>query len=579
MRSTPPDMSTHASPGQQTEGYALGLAEFVPWDLTYKPTKNLYLDKVGVLGTTRAIAVDKVSEQTLIRKYIEGYEEGDPAPAAEAGSSSLEPQSAKPPAKIDTRRPLEPDNWVLRLHQSRGLKNLSTWALRLIADNSNKSSEMENRGSMVIDQGDKQLWDFLQNLLQLTDMKTPVSSDELAFHGAGFLGLLYPDPAASGAVKTRGALALCVHRNKGHATDGGSVGMLSHLVTFQAPKKSVATEGGGKSKRPGGPGDTVTAENPDPRKATSQPSKEDELLLRADGGIYFGPGKVGRWLDEPDGKPEKGNDADERRLVLLFLHDPAPPDDKLDTAVDDNTNHKQLPKSVGKQVIHGVVRIPKPGSGYHHDEHHDDSYHHPPPQDGEGSGASPSPTDYGENPPDSDGENPDESEPTPDEYDPDDNPVPTVDDRDAAFTGGSRQCQHGHCAPESPGFSQRFNVHEGDQGDYTVGAMMRTKPEGYRNIRIKMELRVSDAISLGEEIELEVLVIPFSTTSPTLVYSQSVRFDSTVDPSLWITRERVFKGFADEKQKLTILFVRRNDIASNAAAVELWRLSAVAVWE
>ena len=362
-------MSTHASPGQQTEGYALGLAEFVPWDLSFKPTRNLYLDKVGVLGTTRGVAVDEMDEQTLIRRMANGIDNeaatspgvgAAPAVANDFGGSDGSESSG---SKVDTRRPLEPDNWVLRLHQPGGKKNLSTWASRLIADNSNKSSEMECRGTMVIDQGDRQLWAWFNDLNQIADMQSPVSSDELAFNGAGFLGLLYPDPAASGSVKTRGALALCVHRNKGHATDGGSVGALSHIVTFEIPQKDVATEGGGSSKRPGGPGQTQVQEERDPRKATAQPSKKDELLLRADSGICFGPGKVGRWMDEPDGNAEKGPASDERRLVTLFLDTPAPPDDKLDTATDDNSNHEKLPKSVGKVVIHGVVRIPRPGGG------------------------------------------------------------------------------------------------------------------------------------------------------------------------------------------------------------------------
>ena len=357
---------THAQPD---ENFALGFTELVPWDLSYRPVRNLYLDKVGVLGTTRAVAVDKVSEKTLLRKLANGIDNeaaaaGDgPAPAVADSFGGTPSGGGTQGSKVDTRRPLEPDNWVLRLHQPGGKKNLSTWALRLIADNSNKSSEMECRGSMVIDQGDRQLWAWFNDLNQIADMQSPVSCDELAFNGAGFLGMLYPDPSKSGAVKTRGALALCVHRNKGHATDGGSVGALSHIVTFEIPQTNVATEGGGASKRPGGPGQTQVQEDRDPRKATAQPSKKDELLLRADSGICFGPGKVGRWMDEPDGNPEKGPASDERRLVTLFLDTPAPPDDKLDTATDENSNHEKLPKSVGKNVIHGVVRIPKPGGG------------------------------------------------------------------------------------------------------------------------------------------------------------------------------------------------------------------------
>lgn len=355
-------MTTHGTHAQDDERFALGFTEIVPWDLSYRPVKNLYLYKVGVLGTTRAVAMDKVSEKTLLRRLANGIDnESAPAGGSAAGGSAEDSSGAEKSksSKIDTRRPLEPDNWVLRLHQPEGKKNLSTWALRLIADNSNRSSSMENRGTMWTDQGDHQLWDFSSNLLQLTDMQTPVESAELAFNGAGFLGLLYPDPAASGAVMTRGALALCVHRNKGHVTDGGSVGALSHIVTFDSSKPSVATEGGGGKKPIRGA--TVVQVEAEPRKATSQPSKKDELLLRADAGIYFGPGKVGRWLDEPDGKPKKGEDADERRRVLLFLDDAAVPDDKLDTAKDGNSNHEVLPKKVGKKVIHGVVRIPKPG--------------------------------------------------------------------------------------------------------------------------------------------------------------------------------------------------------------------------
>ena len=404
-------MTTNATYGQEPERFSLGFTSLIPWDLSYRPTRNLYLDKVGVLGTSRAAAMDKVVEDTLIRRLANGVDPVDEdaagggsgaTPYGESIGGSVSTGGSSSKVKIDTRRPLEPDNWVLRLHQADGKKNLSTWAQRLIADNSNSSSKMECRGTQVIDQGDSQIWAWLNDLFQCADLKTPVADKELAFNGAGFLGMLYPDFAKSGAVLTRAALALSIHRNKGHVTDGGSVGALSHIITFESAKPSVATEGGGSGKS--AKGSTVVQVEPEPRKATSQPSKKDEALLRADSGIYFGPGKVGRWLDEPDGKANKGNDSDERRLVRLFLDESAPSDDKLDTAKDGNSNHAVLPKSVAKKVIHGVVRIPKPGSStpYRTDDSYHSSPHPPDPGSSSGSdvptGGGPTGTATSENP-------------------------------------------------------------------------------------------------------------------------------------------------------------------------------------
>lgn len=547
-------MSMDVNHGEDPERFSLGYTGIVPWDLSYRPKRNLYLDKVGVFGTTRMAAIDKVDEKTLLRRMANGIDNeegsGEPQTFGEGLGGPVATGGGKK-SKIDTRRPLEPDNWALRLHQTGGKKNLSTWGLRLIADNSNKSSAMECRGTMVIDQGDSQIWAFLNDLFQCADMKTPVESKELAFNGAGFLGLLYPDFAASGATLTRAALALSVHRNKGHVTDGGSVGALSHIITFEQPKADVATEGG--AGRPGGPGTTVVQREPDPRKATSQPSKKDEALLRADAGICFGPGKVGRWLDEPDGKPKKGAESDERRLVRLFLDESAPPDDKIDTAKDGNSNHDVLPKSVGKKVIHGVVRVPKHGSG---DEHHYSySYHSNPPDRPPGSSdyvgtGGPDYEDTGEPPPASAGTSPDGSGP------PVGADTPTVDDRYPTTT-----CDHGCLPGESPAFSQWCNMFPQNTIADVANKCSKSKPKGYRNCRVVMSVRTSGAITAGQGIELNVRIAASSIegAGAAAFYAQAKRFDNAINWSTqWREIEFEFKGFdSTVEQAITLVIHRR----------------------
>lgn len=183
--------------------------------------------------------------------------------------------------------------------------------------------------------------------------------------------------------------------------------------------------------------------------------------------------------------------------------------------------------------------------------------------------------DSGDEPPLSDGENPDGSEPQGDTYDPNDNPVPTEDDRDRSGfpDGGSAGCEHGFAPAESPAFTQRFNVHKYIANVYTIGTVKRTKKAGYRNIRIRTHLRISQAIPLGKELELEILIAPSTgMAAPSLCYSQSIHFDSTTPTGEWIERERVFRGFANEETPILVLLIRRNDLTSvQPTSVELWR--------
>lgn len=183
--------------------------------------------------------------------------------------------------------------------------------------------------------------------------------------------------------------------------------------------------------------------------------------------------------------------------------------------------------------------------------------------------------DSGEEPPVSDGENPDGSTPEGDTYDPNDSPVPTTDGRDRSGfpDGGSAGCEHGFAPAESPAFTQRFNVHTYIANVYTIGSVKRTKKEGYRNIRVRMHLKISEAIPLGKTLELEVLIAPSTgMVAPAECFSQSVRFDSSTPTGIWIERERFFKGFALEETPILILLIRRNDLTSSApTGVELWR--------
>lgn len=333
---------------------------------------------------------------------------------------------------------LEPDNFVLQLHDGvDGPDNC--WALRLSADHTNSSQLKQQRNTPVIDQEARQMWAELMDLFIVGDRQTPVADPELQFNDAGFLAMLptgvdpLRDDVASvesttpaGGNVTRGALALSIHRNLGHAADDQKIGQLAHMMVFLSPypgntasqgatslpngvglvptfhdplgrnltadQNATVAQGGIRNQIQLGPGGQIlingspigTVVTPPAAPAVTppgnRPNQEDELGLRADTGIKFQEGLIGRLANDP---PPSDPDESGSKIKLVRLYvskEPGSPDDSLNTDEDSKSNHTDIPKPVGKQKILGWVKVPPPG-----DEHHDYSYHHPPPGSPSGS--------------------------------------------------------------------------------------------------------------------------------------------------------------------------------------------------
>lgn len=351
----------------------------VLWDLSKRTATNDRLGKLGDLARQRGGAIHRFDGATSRQIPVDGI-------------SNLDESGAV--IDITAERPLEPDNWVLRLHAARGRGKDGTWDLRLISDHTNASGDRANRGTMVIDQGSGQNWGFLQDVLQVTARGAANSHAELGFNPGGVLSMLLGELGSA----ERQNVALTLHRNLGSVTDGDKIGALSHVLTFKSKsqasqdvgedgQENVSVANSGQDDAVQGNADTgVSAQDTGKKKKKGgdQPADEDEVLIRADSGFDFGGGIVGRFVNEPDGAASLGGEGDEKRLVLLFVDSPASPDDKLDTATASECNFDAIKKKVPKNAIHGVVRVPKSdpykpyttGDHSSHDESkHDYSYH------------------------------------------------------------------------------------------------------------------------------------------------------------------------------------------------------------
>ena len=365
----------------------------VHWDLSKKPKTNDRVAKRGAGLAARGGAVDLFDDQARRFKFYDGSLRRD-------GSNSGEVPGHQVSLWGD-----EPDNWVLRFHDEDGDGDLSTWAHRLIADHTHKSSEAKNRGTMIVDQADSQLWGYLHDIAQIVEPSGGDVDAELRFNGAGILTLLDHE-LGEGAAK-RGAVSTPIYKNGGFINDLGRVGQWQHLITF-APTSGSATGG--------------------------RPSITVEALLRADVGFRRG-NDVFRL--EPESLPPSATDGsagEEIRIVHFCPIGPGTADDGNGPGEDPNSNFKTIPKGP-KSKLGGWVRVP---FGVEEGDIiiEDYSYHSdPPPDDDDYTGGS-----GGKTPstPADDGEQPDGNP----AVDADGNPLPNTPTTDP-FTNPTDHCSHG----------------------------------------------------------------------------------------------------------------------------------------
>jgi hypothetical protein len=317
--------------GHETEGYR-GIDGFLKLlDLSKFPQNNRIREyKLGNFL------------QTMIATVIE--EENGAAKTADGAFSD----------SVLSHWPIEPDIVNLRIHGKAGVTPDNVYDFGLIADHENGDSTDKDRSSIVKDQGAVQTMAYVSDLIRVSKRATAILGKNVPLNGAGFPVALSPQRLGKGN-PLRGACAINFARNSGAFLDDGSkTGQLSHFATFLNP----ATASGGKNEGGKGAGTTQVQGGGKGGGKGGGGGAEGEAGLRADAGIQFKAG-IGRWADEQPPEKPKSPDGQTVKVKMYVDHDVVGnPDDSLDTATDANSNHKAVPKTVKKNVIHGWVKVP-----------------------------------------------------------------------------------------------------------------------------------------------------------------------------------------------------------------------------
>ena len=122
----------------------------IPWDFSESPQDNSDRNKkLGRGEGSHFAAFAAFDEETLRATLADGV----------SGKGSL-----------SSYRLLEPDNWVLRLHEKNGDGEDSVWAHRLIVDDHHEDSKRTNRSTMLVDQCDEQTWAWIRDQWKIVRM-------------------------------------------------------------------------------------------------------------------------------------------------------------------------------------------------------------------------------------------------------------------------------------------------------------------------------------------------------------------------------------------------------------------------
>ena len=508
------------------------------WDMSLEPLDNIIpRDRLGIAAKARGVAIVGVDKKTGATTYADGVTHK---------------------RQKNSVAPMDPDSFVYRLWGDPS-DRWGSWMVRLTADMDVYQSGENCRSTMIVDNDDNMKWAWLTDAFNVIEAPNggDIIGEGLAYDPAGFLESLY-EKEYSLAESKRGALAMSVHRNKGFVNDGGRVAQWAHVFVIGDQKGTVNSRNGRIRER-------------------------NELLIRADAGIFFGKAiGTGRIVHEKADSKD-GPESDETRTVRLQVIENAARDEKLEGTDDLNSDFENIEKTVQKKKILGWVKVPKPGAGDCH--HYDDSYHGAPPENGDGSGGGASGAieyggyaDTGAEPPstthnadellyiDDNGNSVFPGDPV------DENRNLIVEPSAQASALGTQQVQHGYAPAASPAFTQRFNVHEYVATAHTVGTAKKTKPKGYRGVVVGVDLRISAAIPSGKEIELEIMVIPNPVAgTPIARNSSSIKLNDSTPTGEWLRFTRGFRVNTNEETPLLILLIRRNDLAIAATGVELWR--------
>lgn len=103
--------------GQPTSDYRMVKGMLAFWDLSKNPSGNNRLAKLGTGDRVHGVAIGSYDATKLTNTIIDGQ---------------------TVPGIFNSWRMVEPDNWMLRVHDQKTADNV--WALRLICDHENRKS-------------------------------------------------------------------------------------------------------------------------------------------------------------------------------------------------------------------------------------------------------------------------------------------------------------------------------------------------------------------------------------------------------------------------------------------------------
>ena len=534
-----------AAGGTDEEKFGTSKRALTLWDLSQQPITNDREAKLSAQDFTKAQAYNEYDVETRLAKLSEAL--ADP-PGTRNRTERETPMS---------QRVFNPDNWVPRFLSEFGKDAISVWDLRLSADHTNLSSGRRHLSTMVVDQSDTQFWAFDQDLFWIAETCAPVTDPELEFTGASFLAQLYKDETAG--FKVRGALALNMSIRGGFVADRTRFAQLFHVLTMAPAGLPTATISGCTD---GG----------------ERPTLPTELFIRGDAQHVWENG-TGRFFPflPPDGN-EDAELLDEGDLfeVVMFV-DPLirlPPITSLDSSDDPSSNQIPIQKDEQSPVRY-VVRIPNSAP-----PQFDASFHGCPPANlYYGSGiqsttvGQPVPTPGGGGTPTGNGSNTDGSDnvETPggaggDNFNPDVNQVIT----------GTQQVQYGFAEPNSPGFTQRFNVFKSLENLNPVESyMLQSRPES-SVLRIELQMKASAPIPSGQTVNMHLTIGEFRDDKPPqILATRRIPLDSTTpagEDAEWRRYLAEFKGLQPESRNVIVILERRNNEKPQPKA-EIWQVS------
>lgn len=300
------------------------------------------------------------------------------------------------------------------------------------------------------------------------------------------------------------------------------------------------------------------------------PSNKREAALRGDFKIKWSETDVGQFPkpDPPVSPIEVGN-----TIVPVHMYlDPNKigPLDGIGPEMNDDNNQEEIKKGKAKP-IKWYVKIAGGGG----DQHHDDYSYHGYPWDGHSSSSSGSCS-----PPYSSVPTDDTSAggyPMPPAINSD--PSGTISGTDevapsAATAMQSQQVQFGGAPPASPSLSQRFNIFPYRTTLLPMALRTFRKLKGISDVQIRFLVKVSDAITMGNSVEMNCTLIPFEGLhAPSNVYRKAFIVDSTYPSGVsgdWREVFLTFRGF-DPGQEFPVTFnlARRSDVSPNYNT-EVW---------